>query len=476
VSPPAGAEIIDLRGRIARPGFIDNHTHIVAGGLQLSRVQLRDAASPREFAERIAAHAKKLGSGAWITGGSWDEQRWDPPRLPSREVIDAVTRETPVFVSRLDIHMGLANSLALQLAGITRETPDPPGGTIARDPNGEPTGILKDAAMKIVEAKIPPPTLDERVAAIRAALREAAKFGITSLCDMSWTDAYDDLRAYQRIESELTARVNLFTPIAQYRKLVDASIEKGFGSDRLRIGRLKAFADGSLGSSTAAFFDPYADDPANRGLVMDEMADGSIARWARDADAHNLQIAIHAIGDRANADVLAIYESIPDSRSRRFRIEHAQHLNASLVERFARAGVIASMQPYHAADDGRWAETKIGAARVPWTYAIRSLLDAGVCVTFGSDWPVAPLDPLLGIRAATTRLTIDGRPFVPEQKITFDEALRCYTENNAYALFAEHEIGRIAPGMLADIVVLSEDDAHVDLTIFDGRVIFNRPQ
>ena len=464
VAPPVGAEIIDLRGRLAVPGFIDNHTHVVAGGRQLSNVQLRDAKSPSEFAERIAAHARAAGRGTWITGGSWDEQRWDPPRPPTRALIDDATRDNPVFVSRLDIHMALANSLALKLAGITRETPDPPGGTIVRDAAGEPTGLLKDAAMPLVASKIPPLTREQRIAAIRAALAEAAKHGVTSLCDMSWTDAYDDLGAYQEIERELTARVYLFTPIAQYQLLTP------FRRERLRTGGLKAFADGSLGSSTAAFFEPYADDPSNRGLVMDEMADGSIARWAADADARDLQLAIHAIGDRANDDVLSIYESLP--RDRRFRIEHAQHLNPPLIERFARAGVIASMQPYHAVDDGRWAETKIGAGRVPYTYAIRSLLDAGVRVTFGSDWPVAPLDPLLGIRAAV------AREFVPEQRITVDEALRCYTVDNAFAMFAEHEVGRIAPGMLADLAVLSgpadAEGTKVDMTIVDGRVMYER--
>lgn len=457
------------------PGFIDNHTHLVMGGLQLGRVQLRDAASPTEFATRIAAHAKKLGSGAWITGGSWDEQRWDPPRLPTRDVIDDVTRDNPVFVSRLDVHMALANSLALRIAGITRETPDPPGGTIGRDANGEPDGTLKDAAMELVASKIPPLTIEQRVDAIRAALGEAAKFGITTLCDMSWTDAYDDLEAYRRLADEMTARVHLFTPLARYKQLMGLE-----STPHLRLGGLKAFADGSLGSSTAAFFEPYADDPSHTGLVMADMADGSIARWAADADANDLRLAIHAIGDRAVDDVLSIYESRPNARERRFRVEHAQHLNRELVARFAKSGVIASAQPYHAADDGRWAETKIGSARVPWTYAFRSLLDAGAIVTFGSDWPVAPLDPLPGIRAAVTRKTLDGRTFAPEQKITIEQALRCYTANNAYALFAEHELGRITPGYFANIAVLSgdlfetTDDVEVEMTIFEGRVVFTQ--
>lgn len=462
------------------PGFIDNHTHFVSGGLQLSRVQLRDARDAGDFVRRIEAHAKTLGRDAWITGGGFDEQSWPDATLPTRALVDAI--ENPIFVTRLDIHMGVANSRALQLAGITRETPDPPGGAIGRDANGDPNGILKDAAMHAVRAVIPPPSIDERVAAARAALREAARFGVTSLSDMGLSvEAFDDFRAYQRLEREgaLTTRISHYMPIAAYERLKHASIEKRFGGSHLRIGGLKGFADGSLGSSTAAFFEPFADEPHNCGLVLHELASGAMAEWIADADAHELQLAIHAIGDRANAEVLSIFESRPDCRARRFRIEHAQHLNPELIQRFARSGVIASMQPYHAVDDGRWAERKIGATRAKSTYAIRSLIDAGAIVTFGSDWTVAPLNPLLGIHAAVTRRTSlhpDG--WIPEQKITVQEALRCYTINNAYALFAEHELGKIAPGFLADIVVLSHDpfealhEARAEMTIVDGKVVY----
>lgn len=474
--------MIDLHGRLALPGFIDNHVHFINGGLQLSRVQLRDAKSADEFVARIAAHVVD----GWILGGGWDEQRWTPYALPTRQLIDTATPH-PAFLHRLDMHMALANTRALQLAGITRDTPDPAGGTIVRDANGEPTGLLKDAAMSLVTAVIPPPSIDERVAAARAALREAARFGVTSFCDMGMSpEAFDDFRAYQRLAraGQLTARVSLFMPIGSYERLQNAGVEKRFGSERLRVGGLKGFADGSLGSATAAMREPFSDED-HCGLVMREMADGSMAKWVADADAHELQIAIHAIGDRANADVLSIFESRSDTRDRRFRIEHAQHLDPSLIERFARSGVIASMQPHHAIDDGRWAETKIGRERAKATYAFRSLLDAGATVTFGSDWTVAPLNPLLGIYAAVTRRTIDGRHpdgWIPEQKITVEEALRCYSSNNAYAMFAEHEIGRIAPGMLADVVVLSEDiftipperigEVGVEMTILDGEVIF----
>jgi predicted amidohydrolase YtcJ len=486
---PADAQVIDLRGRLAVPGFIDNHVHFIDGGFQLSRAQLRDATSPDEFVRRIAAHVGTLREGQWLLGGGWDEQRWSPRGMPSRQLIDDATGATPALLHRLDMHVAVANSTALQLAGITRGTPDPDGGTIVRDANGEPTGLLKDAAMTLVTRIIPAPSIEERMNAGRAALREAARFGVTSFCDMGMSPAaYDDFRAYQRLEcnGELTARVSLFMPIGTYERLRDAGVEKHFGGDRLRIGGLKGFADGSLGSSTAAFFEPFTDEPHHCGLVMAEMSNGSIAQWIADADAHELQIAIHAIGDRANADVLSIFEERGDARVRRFRIEHAQHLDPALIERFARSGVIASMQPAHAIDDGRWAETRIGRERVKYAYAFRALLDAGAMVTFGSDWSVAPLDPILGIHAAVTRRTIDGRNpdgWIPEQKITVEEALRCYTIHNAHAMFAEKEIGRIAPGMLADVAILSDDlfaiapeqieRVRVDMTIFGGEIIYS---
>ncbi len=480
---PQDARRIDLHGRLAVPGFIDNHVHFIDGGFQLSRVSLRDAATPAEFARRIAEYAKRAGKGKWIIGGEWDEQLWTPYQLPTRQMIDAVTPDNPVFVSRLDGHMALANSIALQLGGVTRASQDPPGGTIVRDGAGEPTGLLKDTAMSAVYAVIPAPSIEDRVAAARAGLKEAARFGVTSFCDMSGSDAFDDLRAYQ--QTDLTARVYLFTPISEYERLTRAGIEKRFGSDRLRIGALKGFADGSLGSSTAAFFEPFLGEPKNRGLMMQPLEDGSMRKWVIAASAQNLQVGIHAIGDRANDAVLRIFESI--SGAPRFRIEHAQHLNPSLIKRFADHHVIASMQPYHAIDDGRWAEKKIGHERAKGTYAFRSLLDAGATLTFGSDWTVAPLNPILGIYAAVTRRTIDGKNpdgWIPEQKIPVEEALRCYTVNNAWAMFAEKSVGTIAPGMLADIAVLSDDlftiapekieGVRVEMTIFDGTVIYGK--
>ncbi|HJQ37908.1 MAG TPA: amidohydrolase [Thermoanaerobaculia bacterium] len=450
--------VIDLQGRLVVPGFIDNHVHFVMGGARLEEVQLRDAASREEFRGRIAAHAKKLDAGRWITGGSWDEQQWSPAVPPSRDDIDAP--DHPVFVTRLDLHMGVANDVALRLAGITRDTPDPAGGTIVRDARGEPTGLLKDAAMPLVMRIIPPLSMRQRVAAAKRALGEAARHGVTSLCNMAIApDAIDDFRAFQ--ELDLSARIWMYLPIGSEAPSIDAT-------SRLRIAGFKGFSDGSLGSSTAAFRDPYDDDPANRGLLMRD--------WIPAANASRLQLAIHAIGDRANDEVLKVFESLPNARERRLRIEHAQHLDIELICRFAKGEVIASAQPYHAVDDGRWADARIGPERARWAFAFRSLLDAGVTLTFGSDWPVAPLDPIAGIHAAVTRR------WIPEQRVTVAEALRCYTASAAWSVFAEDEIGTIAPGMRADLAVLSEDlftiapeeiqRARVDMTIFDGRVIY----
>lgn len=481
---------IDLRERLVTPGFIDNHVHFTGGGFQLAGVQLRDARSTEEFAKRIGEYAKTIPANRWITRGDWDHELWSPVRLPTRAMIDAVSPINPVFVSRFDGHMALANSVALKLAGITRESADPDGGSIVRDAKGEPTGVLKDTAMDAVWRVMPAPSLDERTTAAKAALAEARKFGVTSLCDMSDGDsAFDDLRAYQRLQREnaLTSRIYLFTPLSSLQRLIDAGITRGFGNEKLSIGGLKGFADGSLGSATALFSKPYTDDPKSIGLEMPSIGNGDVKKWVGNAVEHDLQVAIHAIGDKANANVLDIFEAQSEHTARRFRIEHAQHLDSDLVKRFAAGRVIASMQPYHAIDDGRWAEKKIGRDRSRHTYAFRSLIDAGAMLTFGSDWTVAPLDPIQGIYAAVTRRTLDGKNpegWFKEQKISVEEALRCYTVNNAWAMFKEDSIGKLAPGMLADLVVLSEDlfkiapekveGVKVELTIVGGEVVFER--
>ena len=483
-------QTIDAQGRLIVPGFNDSHVHFMAGGQQLSSVQLRDAKTPAEFTARIAAFAKQLPKGHWITGGDWDHENWSDAALPTRQWIDAVTAEHPVMVRRLDGHMALANSLALQLAGISRDSKDPPGGLIVRDKEGEPTGILKDAAMNDVYAKIPDPTHDQRVKAALAATEHAASLGVTSVQDMSGDG---DVLIYEELlrDGKLKTRIYAAAPLPAWQKSAQLGLKAAQGNAWIRRGGLKGFADGSLGSTTAYFFEPYADDPRTSGLPSDEiLAGNAMQERALAADAAGLQLMIHAIGDRANDQILTIYEKLAAQngpRDRRVRIEHAQHLRQADINRFAALAVIASMQPYHCADDGRWAEKRIGAERAKGTYAFRSLIDAGVPLAFGSDWNVAPLDPIQGIAAAVTRQTLDGRHpdgWVPEQKISVSEALRAYTLGSAYAEFAEKEKGSLSVGKLADFAVLSQDilaidaneikNAAVMMTVVAGKVVYER--
>jgi predicted amidohydrolase YtcJ len=479
---------IDAKGRLLLPGFNDAHTHFLSGGFQLSSVDLRDANSPQEFAARIKAFAEKLPKGRWVTGGDWDHERWPDAKLPTKELIDSFTAETPVFVNRLDGHMALANSLALKLAGVTRETVDPPGGVIVRDKSGEPTGVLKDAAQNFVWKVVSPATFEEKLDAARAATNYAAKLGVTSVQDMS---AGDDVGIYQTLldRGELKTRIYAVSPLPSWERVARMGVRAHFGSEMLRVGGLKGFADGSLGSTTALFYEPYRDDPSTSGIAGDEMyPEGVMLERVSEADRAGLQVMIHAIGDRANDLILSIYEQVErenGKRDRRFRIEHAQHLRAQDIPRFARDGVIASMQPYHAIDDGRWAEKRIGKERIKTTYAFRSLLDSGATLAFGTDWTVAPLNPLLSIYAAVTRRTLDGKNpngWVPEQKITVQETVRAYTLASAYAEFQENVKGSITAGKLADIVLLSRDIFKIDpneiesvkvvMTMVDGRVVF----
>jgi len=485
----ADTKVIDAKGRLVLPGFNDAHVHFMSGGFQLSSVDLRDANTPQEFAERIRDFAARLPKGRWITGGDWDHERWPDAKLPTKELIDRYTPDTPVFVNRLDGHMALANSLALKLAGVTRETKDPPGGVIVRDLNtGEPTGILKDAAQSFVWKVIPAPSFEEKLAAARAATNHAASLGVTSVQDLS---AGADVSVYQALldRGELKNRIYAVWPLPRWERLAQTGVRAHFGSAMLRTGGLKGFADGSLGSTTALFFQPYNDAPNTSGIPSDEMfPEAAMLERVRGADQAGLQVIIHAIGDRANDNILSIYEQVEKEdgdRDRRFRIEHAQHLRSQDIPRFARDKVIASMQPYHAIDDGRWAEKRIGPERAKTTYAFRSLLDSGAILAFGTDWTVAPLNPLLTIYAAATRRTLDGKHpngWIPEQKISVEEAVRAYTVGSAFAEFQENEKGTIVPGKLADIVILSRDIFQIDpkevekvkvvTTIMDGRVIY----
>ena len=484
-----GAETIDLAGAFIVPGFIDSHIHFLDGGFRLASVQLRDARTRDEFVARIKAFAATVPAGTWITGGDWDHTLWGG-ELPGREWIDAVTPDHPVWVNRLDGHMALANSAALRAAGVPDPVADVTGGEIVRGPGRKPTGLLKDNAMDLVGAKVPPPgvTLDDR--ALDAAMKHVAAQGVTAVHHMG---TWEELAVFERAwrAGRLSTRIQAAVPLSTWERLRDTVAAKRFGPDGrgdawLRVGALKGFVDGSLGSHTAAFHEPFSDAPNDRGLFVTR-AEDLYARISG-SDKAGLHVMVHAIGDRANTTLLDIFERVAKengARDRRFRIEHAQHLAPADIPRFAALGVIASMQPYHAIDDGRWAGTVIGPERSRTTYAFRTLLDSGARLAFGSDWYVAPPTPLEGIYAAVTRRTLDDKHpdgWVPEQKIAVEEALRAYTAGAAYGSFQERETGAIAPGMLADLAVIDRDlraipaveirNAKVVRTIVGGKTVF----
>lgn len=489
-------QVIDLKGRRVTPGFNDAHVHFLPGGYSLIGVQLLDAKSRTELRDRIAAYAKGLKKGQWILNGNWYYQGWTRPQLPDRQLIDAVTPDNPVAVWHVNGHIVLANSLALKLAGIDRNTPDPAGGTIEHDASGEPTGILKDAATDLVLSKVPRPSVEQQDRAVAAAMELAKRNGITSVQDMAETDAdlggSDRLHAFERAQKagKLTVRVYLARGLQHAGSLVDYGITTPFGDDLLRVGDLKSFADGAAGSMTAWMVEPF-EGTTNSGMPSATLANPEkmYANFHL-ADKAGLQLVTHAIGDKAISRVLDLYAQVEKAdgpADRRMRIEHVQHAAPADIPRFAKLGVIASMQPYHAIDDGRWVEKLIGHKRAQTSYAWRSLLDSGATLAFGSDWPVAPLDAIKGIYAAATRATLDGKHpggWIPGQRITVAEALHAYTVGSAYAEFQEKVKGSIEPGKLADLAVLSGDifamppaeirNVKVDMTIFDGKVIYQR--
>jgi predicted amidohydrolase YtcJ len=487
----APMELIDAGGQFLIPGFIDAHVHFLDGGQRLASVQLRDARTRDEFVARIAAFAKTVPAGTWITGGDWDHQLWGG-ELPRRDWLDVVTPDHPVWVNRLDGHMALANSAALRATAVTRAARDVTGGEIVRDAGGEPTGLLKDNAMELVAAKMPLPAADLQDRALDAAMRHVAEQGVTSVHHMG---SWDELEVLTRARNagRLRTRIYAAVPLDTWQRLADTVQARTFGlegrgDDWLRIGALKGFVDGSLGSHTAAFEEPFTDAPQDRGFFVNTPDD--LYAWITGADAAGLQVAVHAIGDRANTTLLDIFERVTNAhglRDRRFRVEHAQHLTAENVLSFRNLHIIPSMQPYHVIDDGRWAEQVIGPGRAKLTYAFRSLLDADVSVAFGSDWFVAPPTPIEGIYAAVTRRTLDDKHpegWVPEQRITVEQALVAYTMGGAFASFEEKQKGVISPGMLADLTLIDKDlraippaeirTAAVVRTVVGGRTVFAR--
>ncbi len=481
-----GTRVIDAAGRRLIPGITDSHTHLLWAGEQLLRLDLRSAASRADFVQRVADAAGSVSPGRWLRGGSYAVEHWARPEQPAKAWIDPVTGATPTYLTRADLHMALANSAALAAAKITRDGPaDPPGGTIERDPHtGEPTGIVKDAAMELVEAVIPPATPEENANALTAACRAAGAWGITSVHDMSWPEHVAAYAAF-RDAGRLSLRVFCYWTAVDFAAAWDDLARYNTGDPLLRVVGYKAFMDGSLGSRTAWFCDPYADAapdaPYPWGLrskwSVDQDAFARSVRWAHD---RGVGLAIHAIGDRAVKELLDLYATLPEIRSARHRIEHAQHVRREDVGRFADLGVIASMQPMHKADDGPWAISAIGSERMAGMYAWGSLLRAGATVCFGSDVPVATNNPFAGMRVAETGLLADGAVCLPEQNIAREAALRAYTTAPPAAVGCANALGVIAPGYRADLALLDRDvltcsadalpDARAELTVVDGRV------
>lgn len=482
-------EMVDLEGKLVVPGFTDNHTHFLSAGYGLSSVRLKDAMTKEEFIGRIAQFCNERPGSGWIMEGNWDHENWGG-ELPSKTWVDSVTGDHPLFISRYDGHMAFANSKAMQLAGINKQTVSPEGGVIGKDAKGEPTGIFKDAAMALITKAIPAPTAAELDRYFDAAVGHALERGVTHINDMNSYGGWLDLVTYRRAVANNTMKLRMysFVPLATWEKLDSFVQVNGRGDDMLKWGGLKGYVDGSLGSTTAWFHKHYLDDQTTTGLTITDTA--LIRKWVLGADKASLHIAVHAIGDRANDFILSVYKDaakLNGERDRRFRVEHAQHVTPAAIDDFASQSVVASMHPFHLFDDGIWAHKRLDSSRLKGTYAFRSMIDKGVVLSFGSDWPVAPVDPLFGIYAAVTRQTGDNKHpggWFPEQKISVEEALRAYTYGNAYGSFLEGKTGVLKEGYYADFTVLGENifniapekirEVKVLRTVVNGKQVFKR--
>ncbi len=466
-------EIIDAAGRVVIPGLIDSHIHMLGGGIQLQRLYLRDAADRDEFIDRVAAHTATLGRDEWILGGRWSTESWVDPRQPTRVWVDDVSDGHPLLLPRMDGHSALANTTALRIAGITAAgPPDPPGGIIDRDPRtGEPTGILRDTAIDLVGQHVPVMTLQQQVDALTRAARVARSHGITAVSDIP---SLADLPAYARL-AEIGAEIRFYLYVtaddfAEALEQVRAFPQR---TGRVEIRGFKTYLDGSMGSRTAYMRDPFLGNDSSRpdwsGLLREGVGDGGLVRNIEIARDAGLQPIAHAIGDEANHMLLDTLEAVYGDglAAARCRAEHVQHLLPEDIERYGALGVIASMQPLHKADDGRYVESYVGPHRARSSYAYKSLLDTGAVLVFGSDWPVVSLNPFLGMQAAVTGRILDGTTWQTQENITVAEALRCYTSRAAWAMRNEDELGRIAPGYRADFVILERSP-------FDPQVQWER--
>lgn len=480
-------EVIDLKGRFACPGFNDAHLHFMGGGLYANRISLGDTRSPREVAKKVLEKANTLSQGEWIQGRGWDHTLFPGKKWPTKGILDQAAPGNPVFLRRVDGHIAWVNSVALDLARINKETKAPEGGEIVKDTEtGEPTGILKESAADLVYHLIPRPSRKEVRKAVVHALEEARRFGVTSIQDNSKPIT---LEVYEELEKEgkLTVRVSewleLKEDLSDYKVLKDKFSDPG---GLIRFFTLKGFVDGTLGSRTAAMMEPYSDESSTKGLL--QMSEEKLRSLIENAHASGFTVALHAIGDRAVRITIDALESVDDRKKEtRDRIEHVQIIHREDFQRFEKLGIIASMQPIHCISDMRWAEKRIGKERTKGAYAWRSLLKNGATLAFGTDWPVESMNPILGLYAAVTRMSLSGEPesaWIPEEKISMMEALKCYTKWPAYAEFQEDRKGTLEKGKCADVVVLSRNLLEIDpseilstevvYTIFNGEVIYKK--
>ncbi len=494
------AKEIDLKGRLVTPGFNDAHIHFVGVGLALLRVDLNGSKSLAEARARIAVKIKELPKGAWVLGRGWDHTLWGN-RLPTRADLDDISPDNPVFVQRVDGHISWSNSLAFKLAGVTKDSKAPVGGEIVFGSNGEPEGVLKETAQGLIGRVVPETTQAEIRKGIELAVEEAKKFGLTSVQGGS---DYEAIPLYRQLLSEgaLTTRVavwqNFETPIEKLIKQRQDFNALQLNPARLKLGILKGYVDGTLGSRTAAMLAPFSDDPVNSGIPR--MPEDQMIKMIVERNESGFQIGLHAIGDRANRIALAGFatqrEMIPAVgnssaatavASKRHRVEHAQVIAPSDFGRFARLGIIASMQPTHAITDKRWVPDRLGEYRTLGAYAWHTLRSYGVRVAFGTDSPVEPLNTYLTLYAAVSRQNEDGDPiggWQPQEKLSIEDAIRSYTIESAYAEFAENEKGTIDVGKYADLVVHSKDlmtiehseilKTHPVYTIFNGAIVYEK--
>ena len=532
-------EVIDLDGAFVTPGFYDNHVHFDSTGQLLYGLNLLDVSDEATFVERIRDVHERFAPGTWITGGDWSAyETWaendvaeagrqvNPDDmygnffLPNKAMIDGFTADRPVLVRRFDLKVYMANTAALELAGIRRGTPDPEGIAVERDEDGEPTGALfnpvsgavestvlvRDNVMALFRDLIPPPSREQLTAETRAAWARMASVGVTSYCDITSDPVYVDIYREMRDKGEMTARARYRPPLDRWKSMADLGIKVGFGDDWIRFGATKAWIDGIMGNSSARFYEPYTHNPSSRGIWRDIMfpfersptnpedMQSRLERLALEADANGIQLTVHAIGDEANGYLMDMLERIiakNGEKDRRFRLVHAQVMTDRDIRRGGEMNIVAEVQPFHTSDDMRWMEERIGRDRSRGAYAFRRLWDSGAVVSFGSDSPGTNasryyLNPMLGLYAAVTRKTLSGQPeggWFPQEKLTIEEAIQAYTLNTAYAGFEEHMKGTLTVGKLADFVVLSDNlltinpddikDVTVETTVVGGNVVYS---